>query len=75
MDNGITLQHLSLVDNPFLHSRAEFDERERLRQPELPQQPNENRVDENCANRMPHRDPACAATARRNASVGGRTTM
>jgi quinol-cytochrome oxidoreductase complex cytochrome b subunit len=75
--HGVTLQRLSLTDNPFLHPWTEFDERERLRQPEFPQQPNENRVDEDHVNRMRHRDPPCAATARRKArsSVGARTTI
>ena len=36
-----------MADNPFLHPRTEFDERERLGQPEFVQQPAQNRIDEN----------------------------
>jgi hypothetical protein len=71
------LQTRGPTENPFLHAWTEFGERKRLGQPEFPQQRNENRVDENCVNRMCHRDPPCAAIACRNtrSRAGGRTTI
>jgi len=49
------LQARGLTENPFLHAWTEFGERKRLGQPELPQQGDKNRVNENSVNRMCHR--------------------